>query len=905
LQMVSVSWLLLPGTLLGEDDTSSDWRINAEELGRYYEGKGKAPPWPAAVDLLFDENAEKASKAGRYLAELAAQVLADETSGASRWHATPYWGSEGENEARKLREFMILSIAPEAKKEGFIHPVAAVPVLEWFIRKEPVVDHRMRSMEVLVKLEGKEADALVQSLAADDTLIHGLSASAIQRATVRGLDLPEAGLLTALADHHADRSGAAELHWKKQFGTDAPLRFDPVKAVESPKVRKILDEFGSLLMDPMPAEAPWILVERKWKPGADGKAESEPMSSRGWLLQHQGKQLRILDLHGRAHDFTLGENPGHGWRGISTVSFREQSMKELVEEIEALRKKGDPDFALSPQGGFSGQFQGSSAGVPEMLLALQLQRSEKSDLCARILLPALASHSEDNTFFEIAKHRLATIYGYRMFVEFIGNRDYDAALAVAAKIERDFKGTRFHQTALRLIAELPGRRDDFRDLSLPTREKWEAWQATHSREEQIEFLCRRLRLMNCYQYGQPGDVDMFDIQYAEPCGLSLEASGGLFLGKTKVINPLEELLGNPEPISDEYDENGDDVTLPPIPGMKLGVRDVPVIAPFLREDHLILSVGYWREFHPSRTMTGTRELLAWVLRIAAKRELVDDREWGKLDEAEIAKRIDVMVAWAKERAGKSDAELLLEALSDLAEGGKSWHEAGDIALELAELGDQRAFPLVARWLKHPECDEYDVRRILPVLEQLDVARAKDHALAYLDHENLALRLKAAMILLKSGDVERALPLIGKAFSEANYSNMSDDTMDAYCATVMEVNSPQAWEAIEMLFDDNGIATLDDFDSVACCRALESHGSPAGLKHYRALLDNRETGIPNMVSWSRPIAYKFGDKLLDGYAPQDKTARKILADTQEDSEARLAATRIWLDGRLAKVNAGGN
>ena len=190
-----------------------------------------------------------------------------------------------------------------------------------------------------------------------------------------------------------------------------------------------------------------------------------------------------------------------------------------------------------------------------------------------------------------------------------------------------------------------------------------------------------------------------------------------------MINPLEELVGNPEPLAVEPDENGDDVILPPIPGMKLGIRDVPVIAPFLCDDHLILGVEYWREFHPSRTTIGTRELFRGLLRSAAKRELADEREWEELDEAEISKRIDGIIAWAEERADQSEVELMLEVLGDLWDGSEAWHKASGVATELAELGNQEALPLIARWLKYPDTEEYEVERIPALLEQIDVARA--------------------------------------------------------------------------------------------------------------------------------------------------------------------------------------
>ena len=64
-----------------------------------------------------------------------------------------------------------------------------------------------------------------------------------------------------------------------------------------------------------------------------------------------------------------------------------------------------------------------------------------------------------------------------------------------------------------------------------------------SRAEQIDYLCGRLRLLNCFQLGQPGGWVPGETQYAEPCGLSDDAAWGLRHGKTEVINPYSELTG--------------------------------------------------------------------------------------------------------------------------------------------------------------------------------------------------------------------------------------------------------------------------------------------------------------------------------------------------------------------------
>jgi hypothetical protein len=68
--------------------------------------------------------------------------------------------------------------------------------------------------------------------------------------------------------------------------------------------------------------------------------------------------------------------------------------------------------------------------------------------------------------------------------------------------------------------------------------RFEEGQAAHRRRrdraeeetdprEQIDYLCERLRLLNCFQMGQPGGSFPDEKQYAEPCGMEANASWGL------------------------------------------------------------------------------------------------------------------------------------------------------------------------------------------------------------------------------------------------------------------------------------------------------------------------------------------------------------------------------------------
>src|SRR5262249_53998189 len=154
-----------------------------------------------------------------------------------------------------------------------------------------------------------------------------------------------------------------------------------------------------------------------------------------------------------------------------------------------------------------------------------------------------------------------------------------------------------------------------------------------------------------FQWGQPGDVGYFSPQTAEPEGLSADAAWGLNRGKTPVINPAGELTG-------QVDLGGLPGVVKPR-GMALTVAAIPQLAGGLRDDRMMLMVSFWRDFHPARELHDTSELLGWMINDIAKQELIDLRSWHTLDAAAREKEIARISAWARDRSGRSEADLLL------------------------------------------------------------------------------------------------------------------------------------------------------------------------------------------------------------------------------------------------------
>jgi hypothetical protein len=131
----------------------------AKQLQAYYRQGDKALNWREAVKNL-SKPAPESTRAGKYLRDLLDQALKDELSGAAHRHATPYWGSSGENDARELRKWIAMELA-----EAPASP-AALPAASWYLEKERISAFQADAMKAVVKVPGEEADALLLELAA-------------------------------------------------------------------------------------------------------------------------------------------------------------------------------------------------------------------------------------------------------------------------------------------------------------------------------------------------------------------------------------------------------------------------------------------------------------------------------------------------------------------------------------------------------------------------------------------------------------------------------------------------------------------------------------------------------------------------------------------------------------------
>ena len=126
------------------------------------------------------------------------------------------------------------------------------------------------------------------------------------------------------------------------------------------------------------------------------------------------------------------------------------------------------------------------------------------------------------------------------------------------------------------------------------------------RRQRIAYLAARLRLLNCFQWSAPGDVDYRDRQLARP-GRDLAESQML----ERLINPYRE---KPPEVINPYVE---------LRAMDIQAAELPALEPFLADDNYMPIYGYWRMWHPQRTLYQVHEIVSELVADARRSR----KEW--------------------------------------------------------------------------------------------------------------------------------------------------------------------------------------------------------------------------------------------------------------------------------------
>lgn len=852
------------------------------------EVKVGAPPWVEPLKRLASGKPKERERAAAYLCELVGQALEDEQSKSAPWRSTPYWGGGAEMPARDLRKEVAQALADARPMPD------ALPVLRWYLEKERVDAYLEPIVAALGKLDGEYADTLRKQLAVQphDNVI--VAAGALDQLAARKRSLP-ADRLAILCHHHRMLIRTAARKLNVQQGGKDPGPFDPAKAVRSQPVRKIMEQVLALMPELPPANAELVKVTLLYRD--DKKAVKETHTVEGWLIRRERNTLEVYTPYGWLESIRNGERKQvtHYERspdGKGTIFYdiditveasdAPQKVTDVVKEVVASRAKGHAAFDLSEQGPLTGQFRGAGATLYEAILGAWLYRARQDAEAPRILLAALDSLQADRQLVEMVRHRLGEVYGQRMLAAFAGDRDYEQALRHARLIKDKYPDTRFHIYANELADQLPRRKDDFTSLKLPTPKDWAELKKKLTRTEQIDYLCERMRLLHC----RPGQVYFMDeTQYAEACGMTADATTSLRRGKSEVINPRTELQGK---LNDEKRR----------PSVLLTLKDVPQLSKHLREDWYMLVVGYWRDFHPDRYLSNTRSLFAEIINGLAGTDICKIKEWKKLTPAEIDKEIGRINRWARENAGKSEAQRLLQALEYGLRTGERWYEMQGQAEKLVKKKEKRAVPILLHFLDAKNVDDLNRQEILDCCRQLDCQATQAAATRYLTHKDQGVRLQAAMILFQVGDQGNARAELGRVLESGDeYSMLRTIWMGDAVDLLLKDGSEESRKTALRLFTNAKLKMLDnEHVRASLLRRFTAERLPDSFSFYLPLLDIKGHQLETR-GFAKPVAEKFADEITDIFARNDPDVQEIRKKHPNTSD-RIPALKKWLQGRAA-------
>lgn len=878
--------LLFSGILLSPpevaDQKPTDSGVTAE-LNQYYEDQshrrsGVTPnnrePWTAPLRQLTSADVHERRRASAHLCALLKRALADEQSGAARWQRLPYWIPSARNAARTVREQVVSSLS-EMKPP----PEEALPILRWYFDAEPSGPLQVGAMTTLAQVDGKEANALCIDLAVkphDNSLV---AVGALEQIAARKIAIPAIDLIRLCHHHRASIREAARALNKQQGGAD-PGNFDPLKAMNSPAIRKLLEQLAPLIVDLPPADAKFVEVEIPVDNPNPGRPRHK---ARGWLLKETEGSIELLTPFGERVTFGKAAQQAAPKQTMPKVTVLD--IKDVVAQTGQIRASGNQQGQLSRRGMATGQFEGHGATGYEILLGFWLHTAHHDDLSARILLPALDTLYRDENLLSAAQHHLGQMFGYRMLVAFVGNRDYAEAERIARILADRFPLCGLHEEAVRLVEQLPKRKDDFRTLKLPTPPEWATLKKALSHPQQIDYLCRRLRLLNCFQMGQPGGVDFCASQYAEPCGITPDAAWGLNKGKTEVINPLVELAGD----IDEFRPIGDKAKH----GMDLTIADIPQLAPYLEDDWFVLSVSFWRDFNPDRNLGRTRERLIEIIdAVARQRVCTPEKLESDSTRADEIRRI---IAWAKRHSSKNPSELLIEAIAHGLDAKTPWPQLRSQVKELLKLREKKAVPLFIRYLDMSNTNDIDRGQILSVCRRLDVAAVRSVYGKYRASGMPGLRLQAALIELIVGDRNSARQEIKRVFESKDACwQCTSELVEAVGTLLLEEGSKESRDTALRLIKSGTLAAYEENYTRAevvqvFCAARMSDG-------FRFYLDALNT--PGKRPDGTTIAEQFANEVATYFAPNEPAVQRI-RDRCSDAAGMIPALKDWLQEGVAK------
>ena len=739
--LLCMSYLLISAEVKDKAVVPGDEGRKAyDDLTSYYEKKIK-PPYGKTISDLSSEDATVRKKAGEYIYALLAQLFDDETNGRDVRSRTPFWGGGATSAAREIRKQISKEFGEKAQS------AEALKAIEWLIEKEKLPNGPADAVNALRRIKGPESVKVLKKILSEPHPNGAVLVSAIEETAERGLSELAPDVLRLQNSYRDSVRKAVQSAALKLKIENKITEFKPENAF-TPWLDQQVKNISAMVLTKVPADAKWMTFEHPNINYRSTPNEKEKAVTDGWLLQENDNEYQVLDVFGQKLIFQKN----------TTKTSPKTLQEEAKSIIEILGQDPSKSMGkLSSGGGLTGQFEPISVTVPELLIAAWSYERGDKVTAASILFPRIDKMADDRWITWIARDLMAHPYHKRMLEEFSYNRDYAKAVELGEHLSKPvFDEYQYQDRAKKLVAQLKARKDDFKTFVLPTAAEWEKLKSGMSREKQIDYLAKRLRILNCRQMGQPGDVSYLDAQHSVPFS---ELKTAEDYKKSEVINPYNELTG-----------------------MKISVKELPALVPFIKDENFMPTFSFWRDFHPGRTLHQVNWAVAGIINSAASSNLVDLGKFQTLDNEGREEYVRKIEQWCKNNAGKTKDELIVSTLKT----AKDWGEFSKSMEDAAQSQGccKLAIPVMVERTKDFPKNKTKIAEMIFNMNSPDTASV---ARKWMTDPEDGVRFWASLILLQLGDREKmeGLPELKKILDSDNACIWYPQAVDVLIATKKE------------------------------------------------------------------------------------------------------------------------
>lgn len=630
-------------------DSSAEGRAAFDDLTSIYADPGKAVVLKPALQGARLDDPQESAKAGRYLLALLRQSAADEKSGRSVTPRTPFWGGGGGTSgAAALRKQIFEDVL--RGKIGAGHQ----EIVRWFATS-PLREYDLKQLaDALPKCSSDVALPLYRALLQEPDLQRSIARAVLQDIGVRrAKELEPEVRHEAMGVRQSVREEARKTAAVLELGGIA--EFKPVEAL-SVALEEVLRDISGMVWPPLPKAVALVRFEDY------SRIPTLTTSTVDGFLLSEGKETDVvLSLFGARERVSHSSirHPLSFSALAATFQSARETLRELDNQSDRSEERERAMNLLSRSGLLTAQFESDAVSAPELLVAAAAFSAGEREVAAELLFAALDRVDRPSELRAIATSLFGNAYHMAMVSAF-QRRDYQTALDLANHLSKKvFDDFAYQRRAEKLARELPLRKDDFVALTLPTPEAWSEMRAKLTPDDAIRFLASRLRLLNLYQLSQPGALNYEDKQvvgYPNTLAVPREDLPPAYPKRARFVTATDETNPHAKAVINPFVE---------LKSIAIGPKRILALLPFLEDDHFLPAVGYWRDFHPGRSVPEVRQLVSQLINLGAERELVP-KNFFSLSDAERRDEEKKVRSWCKANATKSREELLVRTLRETA-----------------------------------------------------------------------------------------------------------------------------------------------------------------------------------------------------------------------------------------------